>query len=357
MISRSLKNRWTTLTRKEAIRKVLSFEPVSPVPYNLDFTKDMRATLQEHFGQEDVDEAVGNYMLQINVGSNAGAEVNRVAGALMKPLGDDCYEDEFGVVWDKSGGDDIGVPKNKVLAEPDADLLTVPDASDPMRWQGYEDVLATAGDRYMLVCFSSPLYQRAWFLRSMADFLMDMAANEEFVEALLDKLMGFSISIVQEVARRGGADGIFFYDDYAQQTGLLFSPDMFRRYFAPRLAKIFGAAKEQGLDVFFHSCGDVSSVLEDLQSAGANVFNPFQPEVMDTAQLAGQFAGRLGFYGGISTQHTLPYGTPEDVRAEVAERVSLFREIGGYILAAAHAIQRDVPLENVLAFLDAARAS
>lgn len=342
------------LSRKEAIRRVLAFEPVRPVPYNLDFTKDMRAKLAEHYGQDDVDEAVGNYILQINVGSNAGAEINRVAAGLMKPLGQGRYEDEFGVVWHKTAGDDIGVPVNQVLSEPDADLLTIPDAADPRRWQGYEDLAATAGDRYTLACFSSPLFQRAWFLRGMANLLMDMAANEGFVHALLDKLTGFSIAVVCEVGRRG-ADGIFFYDDYAQQTGLLFSPDMFRRYFAPRLARIFAAASECGLDVFFHSCGDVSCVLEDIRAAGAQVFNPFQPEVMDVDKVARRFAGRLAFYGGVSTQRTLPYGTPDDVRKEVADRISLFREHRGYILAAAHALQRDVPLENVFALLEAAR--
>ena len=90
-------------TRRDAIKRVLAFEPVSPVPYNLDFTRDMRVKLQGHFGQDDVDEAVGNYMLQINVGSNAGAEINRVAGGLMKPLGDDRYEDEFGMRLDLKG--------------------------------------------------------------------------------------------------------------------------------------------------------------------------------------------------------------------------------------------------------------
>ena len=342
------------LSRKEAIKKALAFEPVSPGPYNLDFTKDMRAMLAEHYGQEDVDEAVGNYILQINVGSNAGAEINRVAGGLMKPLGDDRFEDEFGVIWDKSGGDDIGVPVNQVVDEPDAGLCPIPDAADPLRWQGYEEIAAAAGDRYFLACFSSPLFQRAWFLRGMASLLMDMAANEDFVHALLDKLMNFSIAIVREVARRG-ADGIFLYDDYAQQTGLMFSPGMFRRYFAPRLACIFGVARECGLDVFFHSCGDVSSILEDIRTAGANVFNPFQPEVMDVEKVARQFAGRLTFYGGISTQDTLPYGTPDDVRVAAADLIALFRDQGGFILAPAHAVQRDVPLENVLALLEAAR--
>ena len=342
------------MTKRDAIKRALAFEPVRPVPYNVDFTCDMRAKLRRHFGQDDVDEAVGNYILQINVGSNAGAEINRVAAELMTPLGDDRFRDEFGVVWNKSGGDDIGVPVNKVVHEPDAALLALPDASDPRRWQGYEEIAATAGDRYVLACFSSPLYQRAWFLQGMEELLMNMAAAPEFVHELLDQLVEFSVDIVREVARRG-ADGIFFYDDYAQQTGLLFSPAMFRDFYAPRLEVILAAARESGLDVFFHCCGDVSAVLEDILAAGAHVFNPFQPEVMDVSALAHQFSGRLAFYGGVSTQQTLPYGAPEDVRAEVGALAELFRENGGFILAPAHAVQRDVPIENVLAFFDAAR--
>jgi uroporphyrinogen decarboxylase len=130
---------------------------------------------------------------------------------------------------------------------------------------------------------------------------------------------------------------------------------MFRRYFAPRLEKIFAEARRAGLDVFFHCCGDVSAVLEDIRAAGAQVFNPFQPEVMDVAKVARKFRKRLAFYGGISTQRTLPFGTPNDVRKEVRRMLSLFADAGGYILAPAHAVQRDVPLDNVLALLGAAR--
>ena len=341
-------------SRKEAIKRTLAFEPVSPPPYNLDFTSEMRARLVEHYGQADVDEAVGNYMLQINVGSNAGAEINRVAAGLMEKIDTHVFRDEFGVVWRKTPGDDIGIPANQALPRPDVSLLDVPDAADPRRWQGFERVAATAGDRYVLACFSSPLFQRAWFLRGMGTFLMDLAAHPDFCEALLDRLADFSIAIVREVARRP-ADGIFFYDDYAQQTGLLFSPEMFRRYFAPRLAVIFSEARGLGLDVFFHSCGDMSAVLTDIHDAGAHVFNPFQPEVMDVAQSAREFQGKLAFYGGISTQHTLPYGSTDDVRREVSERLDLFRQAGGYIAAPAHAVQRDVPVANVLAMLDTLR--
>ena len=342
------------MTRKDAVKRALAFESVRPIPYNLDFTRDMRRKLQDRLAEDDVDEAVGNYVLQINVGSNAGAEINRVAAGLMRPLGHERFQDEWGVIWRKSAGDDIGVPVNQVLSAPDADLLEAPDVADPARWQGYERIAATAGDRYTLACFSSPLFQRAWFLRGMAQILMDMAAEPAFVGALLDKLAAFSVGVTQEVVRRG-ADGIFFYDDYAQQTGTMFSPDMFRRFFAPRLAAIFAAARQGGLDVFFHSCGDVSAVLDDIRAAGAQVFNPFQPEVMDVAGVARRFAGRMAFYGGLSTQRTLPYGSPEAVRQETRALAGLFREVGGGILAPAHAVQRDVPVENVLAFLDAAR--
>jgi uroporphyrinogen decarboxylase len=272
----------------------------------------------------------------------------------MERIGEAAFRDEFGVEWDKSGGDDIGIPTNHVLSGPDLSLLRVPDVNDPCRWGGYEELAATVGDRYLLACFSSPLFQRAWFLRGMADLLMDLATNEEFVEGLLDRLAEFSIGIVRGVAKRG-ADGIIFYDDYAQQKGLLFSPAMFKRFFAPRLARIFGEARKAGLDVFFHCCGAAGPILDDLIAAGAQVFNPFQPEVMDIAAMAEKYRGRLAFYGGLSTQHTLPFGTPEQVRAECRALLNLFKDSGGYILSGAHAVQRDVPMENVLAILDVVR--
>lgn len=342
------------MTRKEAIKKALAFEPVSPFPYNMDFTQDLRQKLREHFGQNDVDLAVGNYMLQINVGSNAGPEINRVAEDLMIPKGGNRFIDEWGVEWDKSAGDDIGVPINQVLSKPDVDLLDVPDPHNPLRWRGYEKIAAIKGDRYLLASFSSPLFQRAWFLRGMDKIMMDMIANPDFVHALLDRLMDFSIEITRGIIRRG-ADGIFFLDDYAQQTGMLFSPQMFRSFIAPRLEQIFAVAKEAGLDIFFHSCGNVSTVLEDIKALGVQVFNPFQPEVMDIAELASQFSGRLAFYGGISIQQTMPFGKPDDVCREIMAICNIFRNIGGYILAPAHALQRDVPVENVLSFIEAAR--
>ena len=104
-----------------------------------------------------------------------------------------------------------------------------------------------------------------------------------------------------------------------------------------------------------HSCGDVDELFDDLIEIGLNCFNPFQPEVMDTATLLKQYRGRLAFHGGLSTQRVLPYGTVEDVRQESRRLLELGSE-GGYIFAPAHAVEGDVPLENMLAFIEVAQA-
>ncbi|HAK97159.1 MAG TPA: uroporphyrinogen-III decarboxylase-like protein, partial [Planctomycetes bacterium] len=99
----------------------------------------------------------------------------------------------------------------------------------------------------------------------------------------------------------------------------------------------------------------VDELFEDLISIGLRVFNPFQPEVMDVAALMAAYRGRLAFWGGLSTQRTLPHGTPEEVRAETRRLIELGRD-GGYVLSPAHAVGGDVPLANMLAFIETVKA-
>ena len=106
-----------------------------------------------------------------------------------------------------------------------------------------------------------------------------------------------------------------------------------------------------GKYVFIHSCGDVDELLEDLIALGVNCFNPFQPEVMDVPDLLRKYRCRLTFHGGLSTQKILPYGTIDEVRAETRRLLELGRQ-GGYIFAPAHDVEGDVPVENMLAFIE-----
>ena len=120
------------------------------------------------------------------------------------------------------------------------------------------------------------------------------------------------------------------------------------------LQRMYGAVREAGKFVMIHSCGDVDELFDDLVGIGLNCFNPFQPEVMDVDALLPQYRGRLAFHGGLSTQTTLPFGTVDEVRAESGRLLEL-GAAGGYIFAPAHAVEGDVPLENMLAFIEVAQ--
>jgi len=107
-----------------------------------------------------------------------------------------------------------------------------------------------------------------------------------------------------------------------------------------------------GLPVFIHSCGDVKELFPELIELGVNVFNPFQPEVMDIFEMKRLYGDRLTFFGGISVQKLLPFGTPEEVRRETRRILKEIGRGGGYIASPSHAIPKDVPVENILALIE-----
>jgi uroporphyrinogen decarboxylase len=128
-------------------------------------------------------------------------------------------------------------------------------------------------------------------------------------------------------------------------------PRLWQTFILPVLRRTYAEVRKAGKFVWIHSCGDVDELFPDLIDAGVNCFNPFQPEVMDVFALLQQYRGRLAFHGGLSTQKTLPYGTVEDVQNETRRLIAAGMR-GGYVFAPAHAVEGDVPLENMLAFIE-----
>ena len=202
------------------------------------------------------------------------------------------------------------------------------------------------------------MYEMSWHMVGMEKFLLDMAMGEDYILALIDHVMEFSLGIAKQLADVG-VDAIWFGDDFGAQNGMLISPTMRRNIFKPRYAELWQEVKSQNSDLIiaYHTDGAVSPILDDLAEIGMDVFNPVQPNVPghDPQELKDQFGDKFAFWGAIDQQDLLPNGTPEEIEAEVAERIRILGAGGGYMSSPAHIIQSDVSMENVEAFIAAVK--
>lgn len=197
------------------------------------------------------------------------------------------------------------------------------------------------------------------FGRGVEQTILDIADENPVYLALAEKRFGFYLEYSRRglEAGRGMIDIFFVGDDYGTQRGLLMSPAKWRKLFAPKLQQMIDLGHAYGCKVMLHSCGSTRQLMDDFVSMGLDVYETVQPEAegMKPEELKAAYGDRLAFHGTISTQRTLPFGTPDDVRAEVRRRIETVGRGGGLILAPAHNIQPDTPLENVLALYDEAR--
>jgi uroporphyrinogen decarboxylase len=151
---------------------------------------------------------------------------------------------------------------------------------------------------------------------------------------------------------------VYTYDDVAMQNGLMMSPKMWRKFILPRHQRLNQVIKDHGVKIMYHSCGAIYPLVRALiDEMHIDILNPLQPRAkdMDMARIKSEFGREIAFHGGVDLQHTLPYGTQQDVVDEVRGLCSVLGVGGGYICTSAHYIQADVPVENILALYLASR--
>ena len=182
-----------------------------------------------------------------------------------------------------------------------------------------------------------------------------MGGYRDFAKNLLNKIIEKNMVMLENFLALPEIDGVLLGSDWGSQRGLLMSPEMWDEMIRPGEQREYELVHSYGKDVWLHSCGDIQVLIPSLIEIGVDVLNPVQPECMDIRMLKENYGDRLTFWGAISTQQTLPYGTPDEVRKEARRVRDLMSKNGGYIFSPSQDIQRDVPVENVMALLEVAR--
>lgn len=253
----------------------------------------------------------------------------------------------------------------EVVAHPLAAARTVEDIEKypwpSPDWFDFSQVkakLSGAGDRVVQGGGYEPflLYCQ---MRGLEQAFMDLLEQPEIVDAAIGKLFDFHYAINERLyeAGAGRIDTTYVAEDLGSQTSLLMSPATIQKILLPRIRKMIQLAHDRGIKVLYHTDGAARPVIPMLIDAGIDALNPIQWRCpgMEREGLARDFGGRIAFHGAVDNQQTLPFGTPRDVRTEVAENVAIFGKTKGYVIAPCHNIQPITPTENILALYEAAQ--
>jgi uroporphyrinogen decarboxylase len=311
-------------------------------PYDIRFTQPAHANMVEYYGDPQFESTLGNCFTWLRP---------HPPEARYTQVDVDMWRDEFGVEWDRRIDKDIGVVCNRLVTPQNVASIEFPDPHDPARYECFDGVIAANRDTAVLVSLGFALFERAWTLAGMENVLMAMAADKPFINTLLDRILEFNLAVIENACAHG-VDIFRFGDDWGHQRGVLMGPAMWRQFIKPRFEQMCRLVKSKGKITMLHCCGKVDELFPDMIECGLDIFNPFQPEVMSVFKTKKRYGDKLTFYGGISIQRTLPFGTVHQVKDEVRKLIKVVGENGGYIASPSHDIPRDARPENIAAMIE-----
>lgn len=243
----------------------------------------------------------------------------------------------------------------------DLQAFPFPDIGTTYQVEGLRDDVADLHRRGLAAGGNLPhlggeLFEAAWRLRGLENFLLDLVERAEWADYLLDRLTQLACRNAEALAR-AGVDVLSLDDDVGAPVTMMIGPDTWQRFFKPRMAKMIDVARaiKPDLKVIFHSDGAYAPIIPDLIDIGVDGINPLQAEHMDAEEIRRRYGPRLAFWGTVGTQRTFSFANAEAIRDEVRYRIASLGRAGLVLSPAYDLGEPDIPWDNVAAFLEAVR--
>lgn len=284
---------------------------------------------------------------------------------ILREFSDGSFIDEWGVRYK------VVSYYKEIVEHPLKDIETVrqlnqyfdehgfPDADSKGRFDFAEEEIEKYSKNYAIIGdLKTTMFEASWYLVGIEKFLIDLIMKKDYVFELLNRVMEFHIEIGKKLIMLG-CDIIWIGDDFGTQRGMLISPKLWRDIFKPRFRRVFKELKEcnPNIKIAYHSCGSIVPIIPDLIEVELDILNPLQPYAsgMEGKILKKMYGEKLSFFGAIDEQRILPFGCAKEVKEAVKRAIFDLAPGGGYILAPAHNVQPDTPIENVLALYEAVK--
>lgn len=215
-------------------------------------------------------------------------------------------------------------------------------------------ILYEETDFAIMGSFGGSIFEESQFLCGYSNFMLNLMMNPDLVESLINKITETHLINLEKYLQAVGKyiQVIQMGDDLGMQSGGQISLDQYQKFIKPSHKQIYQYVKNNSdLFVFLHSCGSIYDFIPDLINAGIDAINPvqFNAAKMDSKTLKEEFGNKITFWGGgVDTQDVLPFGNPEEVARQVKQQINTFSPGGGFVFAAVHNIQANIPIENIL---------
>ena len=323
--------------RKKKVLNAINRISQDVLPTQIDYTPEMKEKIKKLLNIEDmeIDERLGNHIKYLPL--NDIVKISKEDG---------IKYDIWGVGWDLILTEGFNIRHHPLLGCDNLMEYKFPEPEDKLLTIMKEIGKREKSNYFLLSLQDWTLFERSWLLRGYKNVLMDFYDREKEINYLLDGITEFHIEMSKRIIKLEIVDGLYTGDDFGTQRGMVMSPETWRKFFKERYKKIWRIYKDKNLPVFHHSCGNIIEIIPDLIEIGLDVITPVQPEAMDSEKLSEEFGEKLSFLGGISTQNTLPFGTPQDVRNEVIDRIRVLGKNNGYIISPSHEVTSDCKPEN-----------